>query len=83
MSTIRVSEELRNRLAVEAARQGKTVDDLATETLEERFPARQGMVGTGADSLDAFIGSGDSGDSAWASRPAAELRAEAYKRQVG
>jgi hypothetical protein len=81
MSTVRLPDELADRLAAEAARRGVTVDELAAEALQARFPAAGGD--SGEDGLDAFIGSGDSGDPSWAARPAAELRAEAYKRQAG
>lgn len=83
MSVVHLPDELADRLAAEAARRGMSLDELAAEALEARFPARSDNNSDGDDVLEAFIGSGDSGDPSWAARPAAELRAEAYKRRVG
>lgn len=80
MSVVHLPEELVDRLAAEAARRGMSVDELAAQTLTDRFPA-SGSQTVGEDALEAFIGSGDSGDSSWAGRPAGELRAEAYRRR--
>lgn len=82
MSSVHLPDELADRLAVEAARRGISVDELAAEALEDRFPP-PGNGTEGGDALEAFIGSGDSGDPSWASQPASELRAEAYRRQAG
>jgi hypothetical protein len=82
MSTVHLPDELADRLAAEATRRGMTVDELAAETLRARFPA-PASSNSGDDVLEAFIGSGDSGDPSWAARPTSELRAEAYKRQAG
>jgi plasmid stability protein len=61
MSTVHLPDELVNRLAVEAARRGISVDELAAETLQSRFPGEG--VDPDRDALEAFIGSGDSGRS--------------------
>lgn len=72
--TVEVPEPLASRLAAEAARRGVDPAELAVETLA-------GTWGTPADGegdpLDAFIGSFDSGDPAWASTDTAVLRAAA------
>jgi plasmid stability protein len=41
MSTVHLPEELAERLAVEAARRGISVDDLATEALLAHYPQKQ------------------------------------------
>lgn len=38
MSTVRLPDELVDRLTAEAARRGITVDELAAETLDAQFP---------------------------------------------
>jgi hypothetical protein len=75
-------DEVADRLAAEAARRGISIAELAAETLQARFPA-PAASDSGDDVLEAFIGSGDSGDPSWAARPTSELRAEAYRRQAG
>ena len=59
MSTVHLPDELVDRLAAEAARRGISVDELAAETLTARFP--NDVADTGLDALEAFIGSGSSG----------------------
>ena len=59
MSAVHLPEELVDRLAVEAARRGISVDELAVKTLTARFPDEVGDPGR--DALEAFIGSGASG----------------------
>lgn len=59
MSTVHLPDELADRLATEAARRGVTVDELATEALADRFPARPQP--DERDALEAFIGCGHSG----------------------
>ncbi len=81
MSTLHLPDELVDRLAAEASRRGVTVDELAAETLADRFPARANP--DDRDALEAFIGSGDSGDPTWASRDSAELRRDAATRRAG
>lgn len=77
MSTVvHLSEDLADRLAAEAARRGVNVDELTAELLAAVLPAGE------EDALEAFIGSGDSGDPSWAGRPIRELRAEAAARQA-
>jgi len=75
--SVHLPEELAARLAAEAARQGRDVDEVAAELLGDRLPAAEGEL----DVLEAFIGSGDSGDPSWAGRDTAELRAEAAARR--
>ncbi len=78
MSTIvHLSEDLADRLAAEAARRGVSVDELTAELLAAGLPA-----GEEVDALEAFIGSGDSGDPSWAGRDTRELRAEATARRA-
>jgi hypothetical protein len=50
--TVTIPDELAARLRAAASRRGKTVDQMAVEALDERFPAD--------DPLEAFIGSGAS-----------------------
>ncbi len=58
--TVPVPDELWERLAAEAARQGKTVDDLAAEILAAQLPNPRPPISSG-DALEAFIGCGSSG----------------------
>lgn len=81
MSSVHLPDELVDRLAAEAARRGMTVDELAAEALAARFPHTAFDVG--GDALEAFIGSGDSGDPSWAGRDSAELRKDAATRRAG
>lgn len=55
---VHLPDELVDRLAVEAARRGMTVDEVAAEALAVRFPTG---ADPGRDALEAFIGSGASG----------------------
>lgn len=78
MSTIvHLSEDLADRVAAEAARRGVSVDELTEELLAAGLPS-----GEEVDALEAFIGSGDSGDPSWAGRDTRELRAEAAARRA-
>jgi predicted transcriptional regulator len=77
--TVQLPDDLADRLTAEAARRGMSLDDLASEALAERFPAAE-RASDDPDSLEAFIGSGDSGDPGWAARDTAELRREAARR---
>ena len=52
-------------------------DELTAELLAAGLPA-----GEEVDALEAFIGSGDSGDPSWAGRDTRELRAEATARRA-
>ncbi len=58
--TVPLPDELWERLAAEAARQGKTVDALAAEIVAARLPDPRPAV-SGEDALEAFIGCGSSG----------------------
>ncbi|MGH9295110.1 MAG: ribbon-helix-helix protein, CopG family, partial [Acidimicrobiales bacterium] len=71
--SVHLPDELADRLAAEAARRGLSVDELSALLLAAGLPS----PGAAADPLEAFIGSGDSADPAWATRPTRELRAEA------
>lgn len=68
--TVHLPDELRARLAAEAARQGKSVDALVAEIVAAQIPAE-----TTEDPLEAFIGSGSSGRGDLARRHR-EIRAE-------
>jgi len=68
--TVHLPDELRVRLAAEAARQGKSVDALVAELVAAQLPAE-----TAEDPLEAFIGSGSSGRGDLARRHR-EIRAE-------
>lgn len=58
--TVHLPDELRDRLAAEAARLGKSVDALVAEMVARQLPVRQ-AADTGEDALEAFIGCGSSG----------------------
>jgi hypothetical protein len=75
MSTVHLPEELVDRLAAEAARRGMSIDELAAETLTDRFPPAG--PDPGRDALEAFIGSGRSGRGDLARRHR-EILAEAF-----
>lgn len=81
VSVVHLPDELVERLATEAARRGVSVEELSAELLAAALPGDDGGAEPRSDALEAFIGSGDSGDPSWASRPAGELRAEAYRRR--
>ena len=79
--TVHLPEELAHRLAVEAGRRGVSVDELSAQLVAAGLPADGSPAGgPETDALEAFIGSGDSGDPAWAARDTRELRAEAAAR---
>jgi hypothetical protein len=69
VSILHVPEELAQRLSAEADRRHMTVDDLATELVSEGLRDHE-------DALEAFIGSGNSGDPDWAARDTHDLRAD-------
>lgn len=72
--TVHVPDDLGGRLVAEAARLGTSVDELSAQLLAAGLPNE--------DPLEAFIGSWDSGDPAWASRDIHELRAELASRRA-
>jgi predicted transcriptional regulator len=57
--TVRLPDDLAQRLAAEAERRGVSVDEVVTDALVAHFP-EQGTE-SGHDALEAFIGSGSSG----------------------
>ncbi|HKN89361.1 MAG TPA: CopG family transcriptional regulator, partial [Acidimicrobiia bacterium] len=60
--TVHLPDELRDRLAAEAARRGKSVDALVAEMVARQLPVRQAAdADAGEDALEAFIGCGSSG----------------------
>jgi hypothetical protein len=59
MSTVHLPDKLVDRLQAEASRRGISIDDLAAETLIDRFPPAG--AARGREALEAFIGSGASG----------------------
>lgn len=69
---VKVPDELATRLAAAAAARGVEPEQVAVEAIE----AQLGLT----DALEAFIGSGDSGDPSWASRDIHELRADLAAR---
>ena len=71
--TLELPAEAQARLEAEATRRGITLAQLVTE-LAAGLPAKQDET---AGTLDEFFGSGDSGDTSWASRDIHELRADA------
>lgn len=81
--SVDLPEPLAERLAVEAARRGLTVEDLALEAIEGRYgPGRPVQPGDdGSDAVKAFIGCFDSGDPDWATTDTHVLRAQAAERR--
>jgi hypothetical protein len=79
---VHLPDELAERLAAEAARRGMSVDEVAAELLAASFTP-VGRTGRQVDPLEAFIGSGDSGDPGWATRDTAELRRKADDGRAG
>jgi len=80
MSTVELPEAVVERLAAAAAERGMTVDELAAETIADRF----GDAPSGSDAADAlasFIGSVETGDPDWASTDTAVLRKAADARR--
>lgn len=75
--TIDLSPKAKARLIAEAARRGVTLDQLVAQ-LAADLPAVSPQPDDGL--LDAFFGSGDSGDSTWATRDLQELRHELAQR---
>jgi hypothetical protein len=71
---VHLSDELSRRLEAVAAERGLNPEQVAVEAIEAQLPA------TGP--LEAFIGSGDSGDPGWATRDIHELRHELSERQA-
>jgi hypothetical protein len=77
--TVHVPDELAGRLSAEAARRGMGVEQLSAELLAAGLPITPGI-----DPVEAFIGSGDSGDPSWAGGETRQLRLEAVaRRSVG
>jgi len=78
VATVHLPDDLAQRLEAEAARRRTSVEALAVEAI-------QGQYGTNpkldSDALEAFIGSFDSGDPAWAGTDTHVLRAEAARRR--
>jgi len=82
MSTVHLPEELIERLAAEAARRAVTVDELAAETLDARFPPpppQQGPKPVGTKRHLSFAGIGSSGSAGGdLARRHKEIIAEAF-----
>jgi Ribbon-helix-helix protein, copG family len=57
--TVRVPDELAERLTAEAERRGVSVDEVVSDALTAHFP--EPGTGSGHSALEAFIGSGSSG----------------------
>lgn len=79
-TVVHLPDEIAERVAAEAARRHMSLDEVAAEALAARYPVP--VSGPGYDALEAFIGSGDSGDPSWASRDTRELRREAAERRA-
>ena len=69
--TVHLPEDLSRRVTEVAH---VSPEQVAIETIESHLPA--------SDPLEAFIGSGDSGDPSWAGRDTHELRAEAAEHHA-
>lgn len=72
--TVHLPEDLARRVTEVAEARHVSPEQLAIETIESHLEA--------SDPLEAFIGSGDSGDASWAGRDTHELRAEAVERRA-
>ena len=79
---VHLPDDLAGRLAAEAARRGVSIDELSAELVAAGLPADTPSAPE-PDALQAFIGSGDSGDPSWAGSDTALLRAEAAARRAG
>lgn len=72
--TLDLPDALVERLEAEAARRGVTVQELAVAALHEHYEGDLSGPNGDEDSLDAFLGSFDSGDPVWASTDTHRLR---------
>lgn len=77
--TIDIPADARARLEAEAARRGITLDQLVTQ-LAAQLPVAEKPAPGGR--LGEFFGSGDSGDTTWATRDIHELRHEHAQRST-
>lgn len=75
--TLDLPPEARARLEAEAARRGITLDQLVAE-LSNQFPSSGASVAD--DALGRFLGCGNSGDAAWATRDIHEVRHDLAQR---
>jgi hypothetical protein len=82
MSTVHLPDDLADRLATEAARRGMTVDELAAETLDARYPPPRPEpepLEPGAKRHLSFAGIGSSGSAGGdIARRHKEIIAEAF-----
>lgn len=78
--TLDLPDALVKRLEAEAARRGLTVQELAVAALREQYEGDLASPNGDEDALDAFLGSLDSGDPAWASTDTHRLRQDAHGR---
>jgi hypothetical protein len=78
--TLDLPDALVERLEAEAARRGVTVEEMAVAALREHYEGDLPSPNGDEDSLDAFLGSLDSGDPAWASTDTHRLRQDADRR---
>jgi hypothetical protein len=78
--TFELPNDLLARLEAEAARRGTTVEQLAVAALSEAY-AVSPSGDAAADTLEAFVGSMDSGDPDWAATDTHVLRAQIDRDQ--
>lgn len=78
--TLDLPDDAQSRLEAEAARRGITVDQVVAH-LAAQLP--DSGVGQASAALEEFFGSGDSGDSGWATRDIHELRHDLAQRRLG
>ncbi|MCP4959592.1 MAG: hypothetical protein GY925_10020 [Actinomycetia bacterium] len=76
MTTIELPDDVVEALATAAAQRGVSIEQLATETLAERFGAAPD-----GDGLANFVGCIDTDDPDWASTDTATLRKAADARR--
>jgi hypothetical protein len=72
--TVHLPEDLSRRVTEVAEARHVSPEQVAIDTIASHLE--------GSDPLEAFIGSGDSGDPSWAGRDSRELRAEAGERRA-
>jgi plasmid stability protein len=73
--SVDLPDDIGARLAAEAARRGTGIEATAADLLAPALTALDD------DPLEAFIGSGDSGDPTWAARDIHELRSDLAARR--
>ncbi|MDP9072705.1 MAG: hypothetical protein M3N98_00790 [Actinomycetota bacterium] len=77
---VHLPEDLAARVEAAAAQRGVSADAVVAQAVAAHLPAQHGDDDD-TDPLEAFIGSGDSGDASWAARDIHQLRHELAERR--